>query len=66
MDPGGGKCGQPKQQLHPLLHSNESDLTIQKYTSVYTGGTFLADHKVREEMVLPGVAYLELAREAVS
>ena len=52
-------------RLHPLLHRNESDLNEQKYTSVYTGReAFLADHQVREEKVLPGVAYLELAREA--
>jgi len=52
-------------QLHPLLHSNESDLERQKYTSVYTGSeTFLAEHKVREEKILPGTAHLELAREA--
>ncbi|MCW3465911.1 SDR family NAD(P)-dependent oxidoreductase [Chitinophaga nivalis] len=52
-------------QLHPLLHSNESDLYELKYTSTYTGKeAFLADHQVQEEKILPGVAYLELAREA--
>lgn len=53
-------------KLHPLLHSNESDLNEQKYTSVYTGTeTFLTDHVVVDEKkVLPGVAYLELARAA--
>ncbi|MCW3465913.1 SDR family NAD(P)-dependent oxidoreductase [Chitinophaga nivalis] len=51
-------------QLHPLLHANESDLTAQKYTSVFTGNeTFLADHQVQSAKVFPGVAYLELARE---
>ncbi|SFE51876.1 probable biosynthetic protein, Pnap_2097 family [Chitinophaga sp. CF118] len=52
-------------RLHPLLHYNSSTLKEQKYTSIYTGSeSFLSDHKVREEKVLPGVAYLELAREA--
>ncbi|SFE51956.1 Acyl transferase domain-containing protein [Chitinophaga sp. CF118] len=51
--------------LHPLLHNNTSNLNEQKYTSVYTGKeAFLTDHKVREEKIFPGVAYLELAREA--
>jgi acyl transferase domain-containing protein/acyl carrier protein/thioesterase domain-containing protein len=54
-----------KQELHPLLHSNESDLNGQKYESVYTGKeSFLSDHKVNGEKILPGVAYIELAREA--
>ncbi|RBL89850.1 SDR family NAD(P)-dependent oxidoreductase [Chitinophaga flava] len=52
-------------KLHPLLHSNESDLHEQKFTSIYTGTeTFLADHVVRGEKVFPGVAYLELANAA--
>ncbi|MGN7997314.1 beta-ketoacyl synthase N-terminal-like domain-containing protein, partial [Chitinophaga sp. 22308] len=53
------------QQLHPLLHRNTSDLSEQRYTSVYTGKEpFFSDHKVAGEKVLPGVAYLELARVA--
>ncbi|HVI49058.1 MAG TPA: polyketide synthase dehydratase domain-containing protein, partial [Chitinophaga sp.] len=37
----------------------------QLFTSIYTGKeSFLADHKVRGENVLPGAAYLELARAA--
>ncbi|WP_422653301.1 SDR family NAD(P)-dependent oxidoreductase, partial [Chitinophaga sp.] len=52
-------------RLHPLLHSNSSSLEKQQFTSIYTGKeSFLADHKVREEMVLPATALLELAREA--
>ena len=52
-------------RLHPLLHSNESNLSEQKYSSVFNGEeSFLSDHKVAEEKVLPGVAYLELARVA--
>ncbi|WP_161964264.1 SDR family NAD(P)-dependent oxidoreductase [Chitinophaga flava] len=52
-------------KLHPLLHRNSSNLKAQQFTSIYTGKElFLTDHKVREEKVLPGVAYLEMAREA--
>ncbi|WP_226294048.1 SDR family NAD(P)-dependent oxidoreductase [Aquimarina algicola] len=52
-------------QLHPLVHSNESDLTAQKYQSLFTGQEyFLSDHVVKSDKILPGVAYLEMAREA--
>ena len=52
-------------KLHPLLHSNESDLSEQKYQSVFTGSErFLSEHLVQGEKILPGVAHLELAREA--
>src|SRR6476646_9726493 len=57
--------------LHPLLHSNTSDLSEQRYSSIFTGEEFfLADHRVRMESgrlenVLPGVACLEMARAAI-
>src|SRR5213080_3551855 len=57
--------------LHPLLHRNTSDLSEQRYGSTFTGEEFfLADHQVvgegqRCQKVLPGVAYLEMARAAV-
>jgi polyketide synthase PksN len=52
--------------LHPMLHSNTSDLSKQKFTSTFTGEEFfLADHVVTEKRILPGVAYLEMARAAV-
>jgi len=57
--------------LHPLLHSNTSDLSEQRYSSTFTGEEFfLADHQVRMQggrlaKVLPAVAYLEMARAAV-
>ena len=36
--------------LHPLLHSNTSDLSEQRYSSIFTGEEFfLADHRVRME-----------------
>lgn len=53
-------------KLHPLLHTNESDFEAQKFSSVFTGTEyFLEDHFVQNEKVIAGVAYLEMAREAV-
>jgi len=57
--------------IHPLLHSNTSDLSEQRHTSTFTGEEFfLTDHQVKGEghrgqKVLPGVAYLEMARVAM-
>ena len=52
--------------IHPLLHRNTSDFTEQRFSSAFTGDEFfLADHNVRGRRVLPGVAYLEMARAAV-
>ena len=59
-------------QLHPLVHSNVSTLTQQRYRSRLVGDEFfLRDHRVRMPSggavgVLPGVAYLEMARAAVA
>ncbi|KJH66469.1 amino acid adenylation domain-containing protein [Chromobacterium violaceum] len=59
-----GKMG--GEQLHPLLHANVSNLSRQKFASVFHGGEgFLRDHQVRGRRVLPGAAYLEMAGEAV-
>jgi polyketide synthase PksL len=58
--------------LHPLLHSNTSDLNEQRYRTTFTGDEFfLADHQVTAngqppQKVLPGVAYLEMARAAIA
>ncbi len=57
--------------LHPLLHSNTSDLSEQRYRSYFTGDEFfLTDHQVKTDghttqKVLPAVVYLEMARAAV-
>jgi acyl transferase domain-containing protein len=57
--------------LHPLLHANTSDLSEQRYSSTFTGEEFfLTDHRVRTDggdvqKLLPGVAYLEMARAAI-
>ncbi|MWV45371.1 SDR family NAD(P)-dependent oxidoreductase [Paenibacillus sp. HJL G12] len=53
--------------IHPLLHTNTSDLNEQRYTSTFNGNEFfLADHVIQGQRVLPGVAYLEMARMAVN
>jgi polyketide synthase PksN len=52
--------------IHPLLHQNTSDFVEQRFTSRFTGREFfLADHRVNGKSILPGVAYLEMARTAV-
>ncbi len=57
--------------LHPLLHSNTSDLSEQRYSSTFTGEEFfLADHRVKTNApeggkALPEMAYLEMARAAM-
>ncbi|MCP4995604.1 MAG: SDR family NAD(P)-dependent oxidoreductase, partial [Gammaproteobacteria bacterium] len=51
--------------LHPLVHQNISDLEEQRFSSTFSGAEFfLNDHRVQGEKVLPGVAYLEMARAA--
>ena len=54
-------------QLHPLVHQNTSDLSEQRFTSTFTGYEFfLNHHRVQGQKVLPGVAYLEMARAAIT
>ena len=49
-------------QLHPLLHTNTSDLTEQRFTSVFDSDEqFLSDHLVAGVRTLPGAAHLEMA-----
>ncbi|RKZ54148.1 MAG: non-ribosomal peptide synthetase, partial [Candidatus Parabeggiatoa sp. nov. 2] len=58
----GGPAGQIAK-LHPLLESNISTLAEQKFTTALTGEEFyLSDHVVGSQKILPGVAYLEMAR----
>jgi amino acid adenylation domain-containing protein len=53
--------------IHPLLHINTSDLSQQSYSSTFNGReSFLVDHVINGQMILPAVAYLELARAAVN
>jgi acyl transferase domain-containing protein/acyl carrier protein len=66
-EPASGSEIASKSRLHPLLHSNESNLKEQRYQSIYTGmEVFLSEHIINGAKVLPGVAYLELARAAGS
>jgi polyketide synthase PksN len=52
--------------LHPLLQQNTSDFSEQRFVSVFNGQEFfLRDHQIGGTKVLPGVAYLEMARAAV-
>ncbi len=54
-------------KLHPMLHRNTSDLSEQRFSSTFTGDEFfLADHRVENRKVLPGVAHLEMARCALA
>ena len=54
------------QAFHPLLHQNTSSFAQQRFSSTFTGEEFfLKDHIVKGQRVMPGVAYLEMARAAV-
>ncbi|WP_325034998.1 SDR family NAD(P)-dependent oxidoreductase [Bacillus paralicheniformis] len=52
--------------LHPLVHRNTSDLSIQRFSSTFTGQElFFTDHIVNGQKLMPGGAHLEMAREAI-
>ncbi|MCP4695670.1 MAG: SDR family NAD(P)-dependent oxidoreductase, partial [Gammaproteobacteria bacterium] len=52
-------------KLHPLLHRNTSTLQMQQFTTVLQANDFyLKDHQVGQDKILPGAAYLEIARAA--
>lgn len=52
--------------LHPLVQRNTSDLAGQRFSSRFDGNEwFFSGHRVNGRKVLPGVAYLEMARAAV-
>jgi polyketide synthase PksN len=63
------KIQQPAQEekytakaLHPLIDANESGLKGLKFTKKISGEEFfLKDHVVKGELILPGVAHLEMA-----
>jgi acyl transferase domain-containing protein/tryptophanase/acyl carrier protein len=59
------RAAAPPARLHPLVHRNTSTLAEQRFSSRFSGDEFfLADHVVETQKVLPGVAYLEMARAA--
>ncbi|HEY0789748.1 MAG TPA: SDR family NAD(P)-dependent oxidoreductase, partial [Chthoniobacterales bacterium] len=48
-------------RLHPLVHRNASTLDQVQFISRFDGSEFFfADHQVRGENILPGVAYFEM------
>ncbi|MDA0701976.1 MAG: SDR family NAD(P)-dependent oxidoreductase [Proteobacteria bacterium] len=58
---GGGRA----PQLHPLIGRNASGFESVRFETVFTGEEFfLADHVVGGRRLLPGAAYLEMARAA--
>ena len=65
--PQGQPAGSAEAILHPLVHHNVSTLNGLAFESNFTGAEFFfADHLVQGEKVLPGVAYLEMARAALA
>jgi acyl transferase domain-containing protein/non-ribosomal peptide synthetase component F/SAM-dependent methyltransferase len=53
--------------LHPLVHRNTSDLAEQRFSSTFTGREFfLSDHRVKGHKIMPGAAWLEMARAALA
>lgn len=56
---------QQKKVLHPLIDENISTLREQKFKKMLSVEEFfLRDHVVSGQILLPGVAYLEMARVA--
>ncbi|WP_437923086.1 SDR family NAD(P)-dependent oxidoreductase [Sorangium sp. So ce291] len=52
-------------RLHPLLSRNTSTFKEQRFATTFTGEeTLLSDHRIRGRALLPGTAYLEMARVA--
>jgi len=56
--------------LHPFLDSNSSTVSTQEFEKVFSGNEFyLRDHVIENngpQVILPGVAYLEMARAAAN
>ncbi len=59
-------AGSVQAWLHPLLHSNCSNLYQQRFeTNFSTQAFYLNDHRVGSDPTLPGVAYLEMMLAAL-
>lgn len=53
--------------LHPLVHQNLSGFSGMKFESQFSGEeAFFKDHIVNAHKLLPGVAYLEMALQAIT
>ncbi|MGK3961884.1 SDR family NAD(P)-dependent oxidoreductase [Sorangium sp. So ce1667] len=51
--------------LHPLVGRNTSTFREQRFATTFTGEeVFVAHHRIRGRALLPGTAYLEMARAA--
>jgi len=56
-----------ERALHPLLQRNTSNLSETRFSSTLSGEAFfLSDHVINGQRILPGVAYLEMARAALA
>ncbi|CBJ34757.1 type I polyketide synthase [Ralstonia solanacearum] len=63
--PAAGRTREPV--LHPLVQRNTSDLAGQRFSSRFDGNeSFFDEHRIRGRKILPGVAYLEMARAAIA
>ncbi|MCB2360146.1 PfaD family polyunsaturated fatty acid/polyketide biosynthesis protein [Clostridium estertheticum] len=52
--------------IHPLLHKNISTFYEQRFSSIFVGDEFfLRDHVVNGKKIMPGMAYIEMARKAI-
>jgi polyketide synthase PksN len=57
----------PVSALHPLVHVNTSSFAEQSFRSTFSGHEFFfSDHVVDGRKMLPGAAYLEMARAAMA
>ena len=54
-------------KLHELLHENVSTLKRHSYKTVFTGQeSFLRDHRINGQAILPGVVYPQMALTALN
>jgi polyketide synthase PksN len=54
-----------KHHLHPLLQENISRFSELRFRSTFTGKEFFFNNQTADQKILPGIAYLEMAQEAV-
>lgn len=60
------ETGPSNAVIHPLLHSNTSDLSQQRYTSVFNGTeSFFEKNQKNGQKILKNEVYEEMARSAV-
>lgn len=54
-------------ELHPLVHSNRSNLSHYAYRSRFTGSEFfLANHQIAQQKMMPAAAYIEMIYFAIA